>query len=159
MIALSFIPVGIAADHRGSIRFANAFDMADVKRFYIIENKDTDTIRGWRGHRAGQRWYYVLDGAFSLNVVQIDHWEQPSRELPITGNILQSADQRVIHVPAGYAIALQALQPGSRLLAFADQTIEQAEQDNHVFPADYFVHVAPDMDNENPAFMQVAVGG
>jgi len=25
--------------------------MTAVKRFYIIENKDTETIRGWRAHR------------------------------------------------------------------------------------------------------------
>src|SRR5690606_23447518 len=71
-----FIHGGIAEDHRGSIRFVNDFDMAAVKRFYIIENKDTETIRGWRAHRIEQRWFYVLEGAFSLKAVKIDDWEE-----------------------------------------------------------------------------------
>lgn len=138
MNIISSIPGGVAADHRGSIRFVNGFDMAAVKRFYIIENKDTETIRGWRAHRIEQRWFYVLDGAFSLKTVKIDHWESPSPALPVEEAILRSEDQRVIHVPVGYGTAFQALEPRSRLLVFADYGIEHAAADDYTWPADYF---------------------
>src|SRR5690606_20304937 len=105
MIHTSSIPGGIAEDHRGSIRFVNGFDMAAVKRFYMIENADTEVIRGWRAHRIEQRWFYVLDGAFSLKTVKIDNWENASPDLPVEETILRSEDQRVIHVPAGYGTA------------------------------------------------------
>lgn len=130
---------GIAEDHRGSIRFVNDFDMTAVKRFYSIENKDTETIRGWRAHRTEQRWFYVLDGAFSMKTIRIDNWDQPSRELPVDETIMRSADQRVVHVPAGYGTAFQALEPGSRLLVFADYGIEHAKSDDYTYPTDYFV--------------------
>ncbi len=130
---------GTAEDHRGSIRFVNDFDMAAVKRFYIIENKDTETIRGWRAHRTEQRWFYVLAGAFSLKTVKIDNWEQPSRELPVDETILRSEDQRVIHVPIGYGTAFQAVAPGSKLLVFADYGIDHAKHDDYTYPVGYFV--------------------
>lgn len=139
MNGITFIQGGIAEDHRGSIRFVNDFDMAAVKRCYIIENKNTETIRGWRAHRIEQRWFYVLDGAFSMKTVKIDDWDQPSRELPVEEMIMRSGEQRVIHVPVGYGTAFQALEAGSRLLVFADYGIEHAKLDDYTYPVDYFV--------------------
>lgn len=130
---------GIAEDHRGNIRFVNDFDMTVVKRFYIIENKDTETIRGWRAHRIEQRWFYVLDGAFSMKTVKIDNWDEPSQELPVEETILRHEDQRVIHMPVGYGTAFQALEPGSRLLVFADYGIEHAKNDDYTYALTYFV--------------------
>lgn len=138
MSGLSFVPGGISADHRGSICHVNDFDMTAVKRFYIIENRDTETIRGWRGHRIEQRWFYVLEGAFSLKTVKIDDWENASPHLLVEEQILQKADQQVVHVPVGYGTAFQALEPGSRLLVFADYGIEHATEDDYTWPADYF---------------------
>lgn len=138
MIPIASIHGGMAEDHRGSIRFVNDFDMTAVKRFYIIENKDIETIRGWRAHRIEQRWFYVLEGAFSLKTVRIDDWENPSPTLPVKEIILRAEDQRVIHVPVGYGTAFQALEPGSRLLVFADYSIEHAKEDDYTWPAEYF---------------------
>ena len=125
--------------NRGSIRFVNDFDMTAVKRFYIIENKDTETIRGWRAHRIEQRWFYVIEGAFSMKTVRIDDWSEPSKELPVEETILRSEEQRIIHVPVGFGTAFQALVPGSKLLVFADYGIEHAKLDDYTYPADYFI--------------------
>ena len=38
---------GSAADDRGTLAFANAFDFVGVKRFYKIVNFSTDTIRAF----------------------------------------------------------------------------------------------------------------
>jgi len=138
MERITSIHGGSAEDHRGSIRFVNDFDMTAVKRFYIIENKDTETIRGWRAHRTEQRWFYVLEGAFSMKAVKIDDWTQPAKELHVEETIMQSGEQRVVHVPVGYGTAFQALEAGSRLLVFADYGIEHAKEDDYTWPADYF---------------------
>lgn len=135
---IEFITGGIAEDHRGHIRFVNDFDMGAVKRFYIIENKDLSTIRGWRAHRIEQRWFYVLEGAFSLKTVQIDDWVEPSRQLPVEEVVLHASDERVVHVPVGYGTAFQALEAGSRLLVFADYGIDHAKEDDYTYPHDYF---------------------
>ena len=138
MAGLIFIEGGVAEDYRGSIRYVNDFDMTQVVRFYIVENVDTKFIRGWRAHRIEQRWFYVLNGAFSLKAVKIDDWTKPSRESPIEEIILRSDDQLVIHIPAGYATALQALMPNSKLLVYADYDIAHATQDDYTYPIDYF---------------------
>lgn len=131
---------GIAKDHRGQIRFVNDFDMSQVKRFYIITNADTELVRGWRAHRIEQRWFYVLSGAFELDLVKIDDWENASPSLPIEKRVLKAEDQQVIHVPVGYGTAFQALEEGSELLVFADYGIDNAKNDDYTWPVDYFVN-------------------
>lgn len=131
---------GIAKDHRGQIRFVNDFDMTHVKRFYIIKNTDSELIRGWRAHRIEQRWFYVLSGSFSLDLVQIDDWENASPNLPVDNRVLKAEEQQVLHVPAGYGTAFQALEPESELLVFADYGIENAKNDDYTWSQDFFVN-------------------
>lgn len=129
---------GIAEDHRGQIRFVNEFDMTQVKRFYIIKNHDTKLVRGWRGHRIEHRWLYVLSGAFSVDLVEIDDWENASPSLSVKKRILASKDQQVLHVSPGYAAAFQALEPGSELLVFSDSGIENSGTDDYMWALNYF---------------------
>lgn len=129
---------GIAKDHRGEIRFVNDFDMTLVKRFYIIKNADTVLVRGWRAHRIEQRWFYVLSGSFVVDLVKIDNWDNPSRELHIETKLVKASDQHVLHVPAGWGTAFRAEEENSELLVFADHGISHAENDDHTYPLDYF---------------------
>lgn len=135
---VNFIQGGKAADVRGNIRFVNAFDMSLVKRFYIIQNADTELIRGWRAHRIEQRWFYVVAGSFSVDMVKIDNWEQPSPELEIHREIIEESNHRLLHLPAGYGTAFRALEPDSQLLVFADYGIEHASKDDYTYPIAYF---------------------
>lgn len=136
---IDFIKGGGSRDHRGEICFVNDFDMAPVKRFYVIKNADTEVIRGWRAHKIEQRWFYVLAGAFELAVVQVDDWRNPSKDLAVERYTLRAEDQQVIHVPPGYGTALRAMEAESELLVFADYGIDHASQDDYTWPADYFV--------------------
>lgn len=138
MINLKQIKGGIARDHRGQIRFVNDFDMSVVKRFYIITNKDTELIRGWRAHRIEQRWFYVIRGSFVLDVVRIDNWQNPSRDLLVERLVLNSENQEVVHLTAGFGTAFQATEENSELLVFADKGIEHAPFDDYTYSTDYF---------------------
>ncbi|KGE14291.1 WxcM-like domain-containing protein [Sphingobacterium deserti] len=129
---------GIAQDDRGDIRFVNEFDMSEVKRFYIIKNADTDLIRGWRAHRIEQRWFYVLSGSFALDLVQIDDWHTPSRNLSVERKVLKARSMQILHIPAGYGTAFQAMEADSELLVFADHGIEHAAKDDFTWPEPYF---------------------
>ena len=131
---------GIAEDQRGQIRFVNDFDMSLVKRFYIIKNSDTDLIRGWRAHRIEQRWFYVVSGAFSVNLVKIDDWSIPDRHLPIVKQIFNASDMQLLHVPPGYGTAFRALEPGSELLVFADHCLEHCSSDDYTWSMEYFIN-------------------
>ena len=135
---IEFITGGIAKDYRGQIRFVNDFDMSNVKRFYIINNTSTDVIRGWRGHRIETRWFYVLGGSFSIDVVKIDDWDKPSRNLNVETLTLEMSDDRVLRVPPGHATAFRAQLPNSELLVFADTLLEDAKNDDYTWATDYF---------------------
>src|SRR5690606_36881531 len=137
MKEIKTIQGGVAADHRGQIRFVNEFDMSAVKRFYIIENADSELVRGWRAHRIEQRWFYVLSGSFHIDLVQIDNSEKPSPDLAIEKRTLRADSQEVLHVPAGYGTAFQALKPNSQLLVFADHGIDNAPMDYSTFDLRY----------------------
>src|SRR5690606_27634439 len=104
---IQIIAGDVATDHRGQIRFVNGFDMTEIKRFYIIKNSDTNLVRGWRGHRIEKRWFYVLSGAFFVDIVKIDDWNRTSPELPIKRFRLSQTDQKVLYVPEGHATALK----------------------------------------------------
>lgn len=129
---------GLAKDIRGQVRFVNDFDMSMVKRFYIIQNADTELKRGWRGHQIEQRWFYVLSGSFELDLIQIDNWINPSKNLTIEHLTIKDTDMSVLHVPNGYATAFRALETGSELLVYADYHISHALSDDHTWPIDYF---------------------
>lgn len=131
---------GVTKDNRGQIRFVNDFDMSLVKRFYIIKNADTELVRGWRAHQIEQRWFYVLSGSFSVDLVQIDNWATPSKNLAVENKILCSTDMQIFHLPVGYGTAFRALEPHSELLVYADHGIDHASNDDHTYPLDYFVN-------------------
>ncbi len=130
---------GIAKDARGQIRFVNAFDMTQVKRFYLIQNADLEVIRGWRGHKIEQRWFYVVSGEFMARLVKIDDWKSPSPNLPVDEFLLSASEGQILHVPAGYATAFQATENNAELLVYADYPVDHAALDDHLWPSNYFV--------------------
>lgn len=138
---IEWIKGGIAKDDRGQIRFVNGFDMSAVKRFYIIRNSDIDLIRGWRGHRIEQRWFYVLSGSFEFNIVKIDIWDAPAKDLTIERVNVVAEELQVLHMPAGYATAIRATTPNSELLVYGDFGIEHARHDDYKWGLDYFINL------------------
>ncbi|GEM62173.1 sugar epimerase [Sphingobacterium faecium NBRC 15299] len=138
---ITSIQGGIAQDERGGIRFVNDFDMTPIKRFYIIKNVDTTLIRGWRGHRIEQRWFYALSGSFSVDIVKIDDWENASPNLEVKNFVLNATDLQVLYISAGYATAIRALEEGSELLVHSDYPVSHASEDNYTYPVDYFVNM------------------
>lgn len=129
---------GNHTDQRGTVQFLNDFDMALVKRFYTITHHDTEAKRGWRGHQIEQRWFYVIGGAFQIELVKIDNWMAPSSNLLIESLILTADHNSVLHLPAGYATCIQALKANSKVMLFADYGIEHSKVDDHLWPIDYF---------------------
>lgn len=136
---INFIQGGIAKDHRGQIRFVNEFDMSLIKRFYIIKNSDLELVRGWRAHRIEQRWFYVIHGSFELDFVKIDNWDNPSQGLEVEKLVLNTNDNKVLHIPAGYAVAFQAIEKESEILVFADHYLDHALNDDFTYSLDYFL--------------------
>ena len=65
MSDIKFIEGGIFTDYRGQISHVNDLDMQEIKRFYIIHQKDTSIIRAWHAHQHEKKWFYVVKGSFT----------------------------------------------------------------------------------------------
>lgn len=128
---------GSHSDTRGTVLFNNSFDATAIKRIYLIENNETTFVRGWQGHRIEQRWFSVLQGSFKIELIAIDDWEHPSKDLKPLSFIVNAGTLDVLHVPQGYVSSIQALEEGAKLLVMADYLLG-AIQDEYRFDIDYF---------------------
>lgn len=124
-------------DHRGRITYNNDFDLSRVKRIYTIENWNTETIRGWQGHKIERRWFSAIQGSFEIRLIQIDNWENPSRNCKMFIFELKGEELDVVNVPKGYVSSIQALQPNSKLLVMADYFLGEVK-DEYRFDLNYF---------------------
>ncbi len=99
--------------------------MKEVRRFYHLKNSEKHPKCGWRAHKIEQRWFCVLSGAFKVSVVEIDNWEMPSNTMIVNSYYIAN-NNAVLYVPRGYATCLEALEPHSEIILFADSLIEDA---------------------------------
>lgn len=128
---------GKHSDTRGSLIFNNNFDASEIKRMYCIENADVNFIRGWTGHKIEQRWFSALQGSFIIKLIKIDDWVAPYKRSEILEYRLNAGKFDVLHIPSGYASAIQADEEGSKLLVMANYSLGEID-DDYRFPIDYF---------------------
>ncbi len=126
-------------DQRGIITYNNDFDASQIKRIYTIENISPDFIRGWQGHAVEQRWFACMKGSFKICVIEVDDFEQPSRDLKIQTYELSDKELTYLHVKAGCITAIQSLEENSKLLVLADYAIGEI-QDEYRFDLDHFIN-------------------
>lgn len=138
MMEPTIIKGGQFQDERGIIDFNNDFNALGIKRVYTIQNKSTDFIRGWQGHKIEQRWFSAIVGSFKIKLIQIDNWENPSENLPHLEFILKSESLDILHIPGGFVTAIQALENDSKLLLFADYQLGEIH-DEYRFELNYFI--------------------
>jgi len=129
----TIIQGGEHEDARGRLTFFNDFNMNQVRRFYVIEHPDTSIVRAWQAHKKEQKWFYVVEGAFKVVLVQPDDWGNPSKTLATEEFILKSATPKVLHVPGNYANGFKAIEPKSRIMVFSSFTVEESANDNFRF--------------------------
>ncbi|WP_452218527.1 WxcM-like domain-containing protein [Lacinutrix undariae] len=127
-------------DERGTLAFVNAFDMRDVKRMYTITHPNTHIVRAWQGHKTETKYFKCIHGRFLIALVKIDDWAQPSADLIAETFVLDAIKPQVLQVPKGYANGFKALDAGSQLLVFSDQTLEAAQDDQFRFSSDFWFH-------------------
>ena len=124
-------------DERGIITFNNEFDASEIKRIYTIENHSSDFVRGWQGHKVEQRWFATMKGEFEISVIEIDDFDQPSKDLKISKYQLNDKSLTYLHIPSGHITAIQTRVEGSKLLVLADYALGEI-QDEYRFALDYF---------------------
>lgn len=140
MSEIKIIEGEIFKDYRGQINSINTFDFAGVRRTYIIHHPDTSIIRGWNGHKQERKWFYCLKGRFSVALVKIDDWDNPSADLTPEIYHLSENKSQLICVPEGYANCLKAMTENATMLVLSDKTIEEAATDNWKYDSNLWVN-------------------
>lgn len=130
---------GKFSDHRGSISYVNDFSFADIERFYIIRNSKESPIRAWQGHKLDAKNFYCLSGSFNIHFIKIDNWESPSKDLIIETVFVSESDSKIVHIPAGYANAIESLDENSKLISFSTLPLNDVNEDDVRYPLDYWL--------------------
>ena len=130
---------GNFSDHRGTLSYVNDFSFKDIERFYIISNSDTHPSRAWQGHKLDAKNFYCLSGSFRIHYVKIDNWENPSKDLTIETVTLTESESKMLHIPAGYANAIESLGPDSKLISFSTLPLSNVSEDDVRYDANYWM--------------------
>ena len=129
---------GNSSDHRGTISYVNEFSFKDIERFYIISNSEENPVRAWQGHKIDAKNFYCLTGAFKIHFVKVDNWENPSKDLSVETIIVSALESKIVHIPAGYANAIQSLEKDSKLISFSTLPLANVNDDDVRYDSDYW---------------------
>jgi dTDP-4-dehydrorhamnose 3,5-epimerase-like enzyme len=117
-------------DYRGSVSFVNDFKFNEIERFYIITNSEENPIRAWQGHKIDCKNFYCIQGSFRIHYVKIDNWESPSKDLVIKSELLIASESKILHIPNGYANAIESLENGAKLISFSTLPLDKISDDD-----------------------------
>ncbi len=132
----SLMAGGLAVDDRGQVTFVNGFAFERVRRFYLVENFSTETVRAFHGHRKEEKYVFVVSGSALVATAALADSGEPKPDVSPRRFVLSSRQPRILHVPAGYANGFRALEPGTRILFLSTATIEESQNDDYRFPYD-----------------------
>jgi dTDP-4-dehydrorhamnose 3,5-epimerase len=135
----NLITGGVAVDDRGSVRFVNDFNFAEVKRFYQVENHRAGFIRAWHGHEKENKYVYVVKGSALIGVV-------PLYSSKVETFILSSVKPQILFIPNGNYNGFKTLEEGTIIQFFSTSTLEESLEDDIRLNYDYFEEVW----DENP---------
>lgn len=126
---------GLATDDRGTLRFANDFDLSQYKRFYIISNHQQGFVRAWHGHKQEAKAFMVTQGAAIVAAVKIDDWDNPDATTEVTRAVLAGDKPSLFIIPPGFANGSMSLTADASILVFSSLPLTDAAGDDFRFPA------------------------
>ena len=139
MAVVKVIDGEIFNDHRGRISSLNAFRFPGVERVYFIHHPDISVIRGWHAHKLEKKWFYCVKGAFTVALVEIDNWENPSPDLVPQIFHLNENESKIVCVPEGYANCIKAAEKDSTLMVFSGRTLPEAYSDSYRYDSSMWI--------------------
>jgi dTDP-4-dehydrorhamnose 3,5-epimerase len=70
--------------------------------------------------------------------VKIDNWENPSKDLQVETIMMNTDESKILHIPAGYANAIESLEAGSKLMSFSTLPLASVKDDDVRYTSDYW---------------------
>lgn len=129
---------GQATDDRGTLKFINDFDLAGVRRFYVVTNHRAGFIRAWHGHQREGKYVTVLQGAAIVAAVRVDDWKRPDASAPVKRFVLSEGAPSALFIPPGYANGAMTLTDDTILQYFSTSTLEESKGDDIRFDAHFW---------------------
>lgn len=123
-------------DKRGIVLHNNTFDLFPIRRSYIIENKNLNYLRGWKGHRIENRWFICVKGTIRVYVTSIIDLEHKNKNYKHYE--LNEKKMDVLFVPAGNATLIKQITANSRIMAFSDWLIGKSGDEDLRWPNNIF---------------------
>jgi dTDP-4-dehydrorhamnose 3,5-epimerase-like enzyme len=124
---------GFHEDQRGRVSFVNDFDMTLIKRFYQINHPNTDVIRAWQGHQTESKWFYCVEGSFTINYIQPKNWTNTNDAEKVERIEICHSNPMVLQVPYGFVTGIKANIPNSILIVYSDFTLSESKLDDFRF--------------------------
>lgn len=120
---------GTFTDARGTLRFANDFDMKDVRRFYCIRNGAGHLFRGWIAHKVERKWFFPLTGIIAIHVIPVEDFDAPlpcGKESIVA---LDAASPAVLPMPGRFAFGIESKSADAEVVVFSDRTLGEVKGD------------------------------
>lgn len=136
---ISIVDGEVFTDHRGQISSLNNFRFLGVERVYFIHHNSQEVIRGWHGHQFEKKWFYCIKGSFTVALVEVDNWENPSANLTPEVFQLTEAKSQILCIPEGYANCIKANEPNSTLMVFSGKILDEALTDSWRYESSMWV--------------------
>ena len=138
MTVPQLIEGGLAVDDRGEVGFINDFNFDRVKRFYWVSNHRSGFIRAWHAHKREAKYVAVVQGAALIGAVEIDDWDNPSKDSKVWRYALSDHKPSVLYIPAGYANGFMSLTAETKLIFFSTSSLEETHGDDIRYDAYYW---------------------
>jgi dTDP-4-dehydrorhamnose 3,5-epimerase-like enzyme len=129
---------GLAVDDRGTVSFVNDFNFEGVKRFYAVENHKQGFVRAWHAHKNESNNVMVVKGSAVIGAVQIDNWDNPSKDLKVHRFVLSEKNPSVLFIPAGYANGFMSLSDDAKIIFYSTSELKDSLNDDFRFEAHYW---------------------
>ena len=133
------IPGNRHNDSRGFLNFFNEFSLEKIVRMYEIAPENTSIVRAWQAHKKESKWFYCSKGAFTVNLVKVDNFNNPSDDLETFNFELNEDTPQVLHIPGGYANGFKSLVNNSKLIVFSDLDLEDSKNDDFRFDTNKWI--------------------
>jgi dTDP-4-dehydrorhamnose 3,5-epimerase-like enzyme len=121
---------GSATDDRGTLKFVNDFDLATVRRFYVVTNHAAGFVRAWHGHQREGKYVIVLQGAAVVAAVRVDDWARPDPDAKVHRFVLSEREPAALFIPPGFANGAMTLTDDAILQYFSTATLDESKGDD-----------------------------
>lgn len=120
-------------DNRGTLEYFNEFQFERIKRFYKISHNSKEIVRAWQGHKIETKWFHVINGSFSFNIISLDKWSENGNVVVRNEYLLKAEIPQILEVPGGYLNGFMSLEDNSQVIVYSDLTLEDSNNDNYRF--------------------------